>query len=170
MQRFPQISQRKHQHLRENRFLRTKSCFPPPPGQLSSGGAFTECSWEMNAARSRARGPLSLVAQLLSTASPRFLAPHPASEITFPPRSCAPSCDYVSARRPGWQAFPPKSRFTLLSSLASDGDGAAPTLEPRNPVGAPILTLVPPCVVKGPVCPLSSSGGKRQKAVLAGQY
>lgn len=66
MQRFPQISQRKHQHLRENLFLRTKSCFPPPPGQLSSGGAFTECSWEMNAARSRARGPLSLVAQLLS--------------------------------------------------------------------------------------------------------
>lgn len=56
----------------------------------------------------------------------------------------------------------------LLSSLASDGDRDAPTLEPRKPVGAPFYAAVPPCLVKGPACPLSSSGEERRKAASLG--
>ena len=163
----------KHQHFWKSFFLRPKRCLHTPPQWpgLMDEGSFIECLLKMNKHRGKASDLFCQLAQDLSTASPSFISPKP------PPlkapflqeTALSPYCECFQAKLAEGQGFHCRRSFMVLWSLASDRDMGASKQEARKSAGAPFYARVPHCLVKGPFCPLSSSGEERQKAALAGQ-
>lgn len=105
------------------------ACAQPPqcPG-LTGKGAFIKCLLKMNKHRGKANGLLCLLAQDLSTTSPRFMSPKltPLKPPFFQETVLSPYCECSQVKLAEGQGFHCRWNFRVLWSLVLDRDVSAP--------------------------------------------